>query len=213
MQVPWSNRLQYPKAKPMSQSSRTINNSRRINKLSKQLKIKNPSHMYTASLSNVFPTISTTGSLYDVQQNIQQGVNFNDRFSSKTQVKYVRLRGIMLAGTTATIATPVRLSCIRAESGLSFATNMTGSYNPIQTGTTLQYYFDKFFTIPAPLTGQGFPVNLDIKIKCKHVQKFSGTGAGTTSGESIYLICQSNIAAGTAAPQILGTFEVYFDPM
>lgn len=186
---------------------------RRVNKIAKAMKVHNPYHMYTASLANIFPTISNTGSLYDVMQSVQQGVNFNDRFSSKTQIRRIRLRGIIIPGATATIVTPVRLTCIRAESGLSFATNMTGSFNPIQTGTTLQYYFDKFISVPAPLTGAGYPVNVDVSIKCKHIQKFSGTGAGTTSGESIYLICQSSVVAGTTAPVISGCFEVFFDPM
>lgn len=90
---------------------------RRVNRIARKMKIHNPNHMYTASLASVFPTISTTGSLYDVQQSVQQGVNFNDRFSSKTQIKRINLRGIIKAGATATVATVVRLTCIRAESG------------------------------------------------------------------------------------------------
>lgn len=106
------------------------------------------------------------------------------------------------------------MTCVLIDpTGLGFATNITGSFNPVQTGTTLQLYYDKYFTIPAPITGQGFPVNWNISIKAKHFQKFSGTGAGTTSGESVYLICQSDALAGTTAPVPQGVFEVFFDPM
>lgn len=97
--------------------------------------------------------------------------------------------------------------------GLGFASNMTGSYNPIATGTTLQLYFDKFYTIPAAVGTVGFPVNLNFSIKCRHLQKFDNTGPNSTTGESVYLLCQSDIAAGTAAPVIAGNFEVFFDPM
>lgn len=77
----------------------------------------------------------------------------------------------------------------------------------------MQLYYDKFFSIPSTLAAAGYPVNLNMSVRCRHFQKFSGTGANTTTGESIYLIIQSTAGAGTGAPVITGNLEVFFDPM
>lgn len=196
---------------PMGYNSNSL--TRRVNKIARAMKVHNPSHMYTAGLINVFPILATTGSLYDVMSNVQEGSNYNDRFGAKTQVRRINLKGCIRPGASSVLPALVRLTCFRAESGLSFAANMTGSYNPIQTSTSLQVYLDKYYTIAATPATVGFPVNINISIKVKHFQKFTGSAAGTTTGECIYLLCQSDIATGATAPVISGNFEVFFDPM
>lgn len=90
---------------------------RRINRISRQLKIHNPNHMYTASLAAAFSTISNTGTLFDVLSQVIQGTNYADRFGTKVQLKRIMVRGTLTPGTTAATVTTVRVTIIRAESG------------------------------------------------------------------------------------------------
>lgn len=200
---------------PLSSTSNAPSTiARRVNKIARDLKIKNPNHMYTASAAVAWNSISNTGTAFDLGSQIQQGTNYADRFGTKIRMKRFILRGILLAGTTAAATLPVRITVIRAESGTAFAANTTNSYNPLFTGTSLQLYYDKFFSIPSTIAAAGFPVNLNLSINLKgHMQKYSGTGLNTTTGDSIFCIIQSTAGAGTGAPTIIGNLEVFFDPM
>jgi len=119
---------------------------------------------------------------------------------------------VILPGSAATNPAIIRISVIRGQAGFAFSANLTLSYSPIVTGTSLQVYYDKHFTTGS-YTNLGFPVNLDIKLPIRHKQKFSGTGAGTTTGDCVYMIVQSGVASGTSAPSISGVMEVFYDPM
>lgn len=124
----------------------------------------------------------------------------------------MNLKGCIVPGSTAANATTCRVSIIRVQSGAAFTANMSGSYSPIVTGSALQLYYDKFYAIPA-YAGPGFPVNLNISVKINHKQKFSGTGAGTQTGDSVYVVIQSVNPSGTTAPALQGVMEIFFDPM
>lgn len=125
----------------------------------------------------------------------------------------ISLRGVMFPGTTAAAPCLVRVTVFRAQSALAFAANMTGSYNPIVGGTALYQYYDKFFPVAATLATQGYGTPFRLNLKLPHMQKYTGAGANTTTGECIYIIMQSNVTAGTAAPTIIGVLETFFQPM
>jgi len=90
---------------------------------------------------------------------------------------------------------------------------MTSSYNPIVTGTSLYCYYDKFKVVASTPATQGFGTPIDVDLKISHMQKFSGQGANTTTGDSVYILMQSNVVAGTGAPVVIGVLETFFDPM
>jgi len=186
--------------------------STRLTRLTRKVKLQNPVHLAPISLNTAFSTVSTTGSIYDLASGIAQGDDYDDRFSSQIYMRRVNVKGVLLPGSAAGNPAIARITIFRAESGLVFGANMTGSYSPIVTGVSLQVYYDRFFTL-GTYTNIGFPVNLNFSVKLKHKQKFSGTGAATASGHSIYMIVQSGVAAGTAAPSISGVMEIFFDPM
>lgn len=100
----------------------------------------------------------------------------------------------------------------RALAGIAFAQNISSTYNPIADSTATQLLYDKFYSTPGEPTQPGYKIDLNLQIKSKHRQKFTGAGAGTQTGEVIYIIIQSDYAAGTAAPVITGVIEEYFKP-
>lgn len=108
-------RRAYTQPYTVTPSSRMI--MRRVNRISRKMKIHNPNHMYTANLASLFPSVSTTGSLYDVMDNVQQGTSYNDRFAAKVQIKRIVIRGIIKPGTTSAAPATVRITCIRGMSG------------------------------------------------------------------------------------------------
>lgn len=188
----------------------TVN--RRLNKLYKIVKAHNPAHLYSVSLQSAFATISTTGSLYDLSQSIIQGDDPTTRFSSQCILKRLRIRGTFIAGSTSNTPSAVRITVFRAISGIAFAANLTSTYSPIAYSTATYLLYDKFCTVGATSATFGYPTNLDINIRLNHKQKFTGTGGGTQTGQSIYCIIQSDKTAGTTAPVLEGVMEIYFDP-
>lgn len=192
--------------------TKAVQVNKRLRSLAKKMKVQNPVHLLQVSLTSAFPSVSTTGTIYDLSSAIIQGDDYFNRFSSQVYLRRVNIKGVMLPGSAAGNPTIARISLIRAVSGLVFASNMSGSYSPIVTGTSLQVLSDKFYTLGS-YTNIGFPVNLNISIKLRHKQKFSGVGAGTGTGDCLYLIMQSGVVAGTAAPSVSGVMEIFFDPM
>jgi len=186
--------------------------NKRLRALTKKMKIHNPLHLYNTSLGGTFTSVSTTGTLYDLASQIAQGDDYYHRFSSQVYMRRLNIKGVLVPGSAAGNPAICRIAVIRAVAGLAFAGNMTGSYSPIVTGTSLQVYYDRFFTL-GTYASIGFPVNLNISLKLNHKQKFSGTGAGSTTGDCLYLIVQSGVVSGTAAPSISGVLEIFFDPM
>lgn len=193
--------------------------SRRVTKLQRTIKAHHPTHLRVESLGVTFGNVSNSGTLYDICSAIAQGDDYNNRFSSTTRSSRLVFRGILSPGAGSTIAELVRITVFKAQSGLVFAANTTGSYSPIVTGTSMWTYFDKFYTVPPSSTAYYFPVNLNFSVAIKqgkkrgHLQKYSGTGAGTTTGDSVYVIIQAGVGAGAGAPIITGTLEHYFDPL
>lgn len=204
-------RRKYVSTVPASQSAL----SNRVTKLARSLKANNPTHLNVYSLPGQFPTIATTGSLLDLAQNIAQGDDYTNRVSSSCILTHVNLKGVLIAGTAATTTVSVRITIFKAIAGIAFASNMTGSYSPIVTGTSLKLMYDRFYPVAAmPAAGsQGFSTVVNISQKLRHKQKFTGTGAATQTGDSIFVVIQGGTAAGTGAPTFVsGVLEVFFQP-
>lgn len=188
--------------------------SRRVTRLAKTLKAANPTHCYVSDLSAAFTTISTTGSLREIGGNIQQGDDYNQRFGSHVDLLRLVLKGVISPGSTAAAISTVRITVFQGQSNLAFAANLFGSYNPIVDSTSTRVYFDKYYSVgPSNAAASFGGVPVHINLKTKHRQKFSGAGSGTNTGESIYMIIQSDKAAGTTAPGFTGGFlEEWFKP-
>lgn len=167
--------------------------------------------MYVAATA--FPTISTTGSVLELASGIPQGDAPTDRFSTQCVLNRLNLKFGIIPGTTSTTPSNVRITVLRGQSGLAFASNMTGSYNPIAYGTSTKLLWDTFLQVPATLATVGFPIAVNKSLRLgKHKQKFTSAAAGTSTGECLYCIIQSDKTAGTTAPVLVGTIEIYFDP-
>lgn len=81
----------YPKyamARTKRRADAPLSLSSRVTRLTKKMKMQNPVHLLQASLVSTFPTVSTTGTLYDVSSQIAQGDDYNQRFSSQV-ISYV----------------------------------------------------------------------------------------------------------------------------
>lgn len=186
--------------------------SRRITRLAKKQRMSNPSHLYQNSLATAFTTLSTTGTQFNPMDSVSQGDDYNNRFSSQTKYKRINIKGVLRPGSTAGSTANARITIIKAPQNLSFTANTNSSFSPIVTGASIQVLFDRFYAVPAfSSPGWGNPIN--ISVKCTHVQKFNGTGSNASSGDSIFVIIQSDQTAGTTAPTINGVLEVFFDPM
>lgn len=188
--------------------------SRRINRLSKRLKVNNPTHMYINSMSTVFPSISVTGSIFDLASGIAQGDNYTDRFSTTVLLTRLMIKGVITPGSSAAVPSAVRITVIRGQQGLVFASNMSSTYSPVATNTSTQLIFDKFYPVCSTRATAGYGTPCNINIKLHHKQKYSGTAVNTTTGECLYLIVQSGQPNDTTQPIFYcGHFELYFQPL
>lgn len=115
-------------------SSRLSAVNTRLRRLAKKVRIANPQHLLYTSIATVFTTISTTGTIYDLGQGIQQGDDYSNRFGGSVHLTRLNLKGVLTPGSTAAATCTVRVTVFRARAGLTFAANMTGSYSPIVTG-------------------------------------------------------------------------------
>lgn len=134
------------------------------------------------------------------------------RFSSSVVVTHINIKMAIQPGSAATLGPVIRFTLFRAAQGTAFAANLQGSYNPVVTSAVSRLYWDHYYVTPATLATGGFPLTVHKSIKLKHQQKFSGAAAGTTTGDSLFLIIQSSAGAGTGAPVLTGVVEVYFQP-
>lgn len=193
-------------------SNKTVVN-RRIAKLYKMVKARVPVHLYQSNIATEITTVSTTGSSYDLSSHLAQGDDYNNRIGGSCIIRRLIVRATLVPGSAATSSTTVRVSVLRQPSGTAFAANMTSSYSPVVDGTVTQCLFDKYLEVGGAPGTVGFPTNIYINRRINHKQKFSSNAAGSQLGESIYLIVQSNVAAGTGAPTFgAGCIEVFFDP-
>lgn len=187
--------------------------SRRITRLAKSLKAANPTHMLNLNPVSAITNISTTGSINDLGAAIVQGDDFDQRFGSHVVMTRLNFVAVFGPGSTSTLPSTIRVTLLKAQSGLAFASNMSGSYSPIADNNVIQVLKDVFYRIPPAQASLYFPTVCNWSVKLNHRQKFSGTGASTTTGDCLYLLVQSGATAGTTAPVIVaGKWEVFFKP-
>lgn len=186
--------------------------SNRVTRLARSLKASNPHHVDVQVLGSVLAP-STTGSLYCLANGISQGDDFYQRFGNNVDMSRLLVKGTLIPGSTSTTPSVVRLSVFRAQAGIAFAANLTGSYSPVLSSTSTRLLYDKFYSIPGTYATPGFPVNINLNIKLKHRQKFSGAAAAGQTGDSLFIIAQSDKTAGTTAPAWgSGFMEIWFKP-
>lgn len=111
--------------------------NRKVNRISKGLR-SNASRMEVQGLATAFPNISTTGTIYSLSTNISQGSDFYQRLGNEIRITRLNVRGVLRAGSSATSASNVRITVFRARDNLTFASNMTGSYNPLLSSVSTQ---------------------------------------------------------------------------
>lgn len=197
----------------------TIN--RRFAKVYKALKVSSPLHMFnwtTASLPSV--TIGSIGAattiLQDIHAGIAQGDAYNERFGTVTRT--VRLRGqfTINPGSASVSAAAVRFTIFRAQVGTTAAAAIIGldnSANPIANNTISQVFLDRRLQCPATLASVGFPCVLRFSVKLKNFRlNYSGSAAATQTGESIFMLFQSNQTSTLAPVLTSGNAEVWFHP-
>lgn len=183
--------------------------SRRIETLRRQLRAVNPCRLWFDSATTAFPSLSTTGTLYNPVGAVAQGDDYNNRKGASIVINRINIKGTFTSGTTSTGTSTVRISIFRAPSTTVFSANMSNSYSPVVNGGNTWTYFDKFYPVcPAGTPGWVYTLNLSIPIRQR--VHFSGSGAGTTTGDVIWIIAQSDQPAGTQAPSLFGVVETFF---
>jgi hypothetical protein len=164
------------------------------------------------SASSTFPSVSTSGTILDLCSTIAQGDDYNQRFGSHVDVTHINVKVQLVPGSTANSVTQVRATLLKAEAGIAFAAAMQSTYSPVADSSCIRLYRDGFRQVAAANASAGYSTMINWSVKIRHRQKFSGTGAATTTGDSLFLIIQSSAANGTTCPAASGVVEVFFKP-
>lgn len=143
-----------------------------------------------------------------------QGDAYNQRFGNTVTVRRMILRATVAIGATATSSTSCRVCVVRAQFNLGASRIDNITISPTANTNIMQVYYDKVFTVGAPVGSVGFPVDLNVSLPLKNTRvKFNGAGAGAVSAESIFLIWSANVATGGTAPVWgSGIIETWFTP-
>lgn len=196
---------------PYTLSSSNQALSRRVTRLSKSLKASNPIHVETLSLAAV--QFNTTGVLTECLSTVSQGDNYNQRFGNKCHFKRIVAQFYVKPGSTQAAAACARIVIFRAGSGAAlpqFASNVSSS--PVIGNGVTQVFYDRLVPIGSTTAALGFGGMFRINCKVKSPYKFSGTGAGTQTGESVYIYFIGDAVAGTACPVSHGWIDNFFSP-
>jgi len=186
-----------------------------LNALYSKMKQTQPLHIKQFQVgSGVTSIISTTVQGIDIGSTIVQGDAYEDRHGTKITIK--RLKGMFVTapGSTQVQIEPIRVTIVRAQVGLTGA-NLVSSMN-ITTATPAdnpinRVVFDRYYQVMPTAAAVACQVKFNIPLN--HVERFTGGGAGTTTGETYYVVLQSGVATGTLAPTLrYGNFEVWFTP-
>lgn len=189
--------------------------SQRITKLAKQLKASNPLHMIYAQLNAV--ALTTTSALLDTAGGIAEGDAYNQRFGTTVHMKRLRLKIVIVPGTTAAAPCPYRICIFRASVGSTLAQTVVDCNTTsavLANNRMTRVVYDRLYSCAAPIGTAGYPMVHDISVNLNnHLQHFTGAAAGSQTGEEYFLSLISNNAAGTTAPVISAGFvEYWFQP-
>jgi len=190
--------------------------SRRITRLSKSLKVSNPTHMYPITIGTagaVACTPSTSANTYIPASYVAQGDDYFHRFAAHIDIRRICIRACFAPGTTSTTVTTIRVVIYRAIAGGSGSYDMNATYSPVADSSTTRTYLDRYLQVGATGGTAGFPSMFSVNLKVRHRQKFSGTGVNTQTGETIYIGIFADKPAGTTAPICTaGIIELWFKP-
>lgn len=125
---------------------------------------------------------------------------------------HLNIKLVAHPGSTSTTPSTIRVTVLRATQGVVFAANMTQTYSPIATNTSTRLIFDGYFPVGATPGTEGYPCRINKSLKIRHKQKFTSASAGSSTGDCMYLIIQSDKVAGTTAPVLTGVVEIFFQP-
>lgn len=187
--------------------------SRRITRMAKTMKAANPTHMYPFSAPGTWTSISTTGTLIALCDQIQQGDDYTQRFGNHVDVNHLNIKLVFQPGSAAAATIPVRITVFTAAQNFVFGTAMNSTYSPIASGGVTRLIYDQYLQIAAATATAGFPTTVNKSLKFRFRQKFSGSGTTTQTGDTLFMIIQSTVAAGTSAPTLsAGVVEIFFKP-
>lgn len=188
---------------------------KRINRLYRKLKLSNPLHMSSSSLSGV--TLNSTGTITDISAGIAGSDEYTGRYGTKTHSVRVLVKGSIVPGSTQAGPTTCRIVIFRAQQGSTVAQtvpNMFSDSNPIADNRIEQLYCDRYYAVAPVNASQSFPtlVNLSCKLY-NHRINYTGSGAGTATGSVIFVLFLSLNASGTTAPSFqAGQISHWFKP-
>jgi len=188
---------------------------KRINRLYKKLKLSNPLHMSSSSLSAV--QLNSTGVITDISAGIAGSDEYTGRYGTKTHSVRVLVKGVIVPGSTQAGPTSCRIVIFRAQQGSTVAQtvpNMFSDSSPIADNRIEQLYCDRYYSVAPVNASQTYPtvVNLSCKLY-NHRINYTGSGAGTATGSVIFVLFLSLNALGTAAPVFqAGQISHWFKP-
>lgn len=191
-----------------------------ISRIYKKIKMAAPLHMLSQNVVDfTTPILSTTSIFFDIHSNIVEGDNFANRHGTVTRTKRLLVDFMVIPGTTQAVPVPIRYGLIRAQAGSTLANtviNTIVSANPIANNNITQLFRDKLDLVCPTILTAAYPTRIRLNVKFGSSgfrTNYSGSAAGTQSGETLFFYAISNVATGTAAPAISGGhMEVWFQP-
>lgn len=187
--------------------------SRRVTRLAKSLKGANPTHVMPYNGATYFPSISTTGTQLALGDQIMQGDDYTQRFGNHADITHINVKLVLAPGTTAATTSAVRCTLFVAAQNVVFASTMNSTYSPISAGGVTRLLRDRFYQVAGADATAGYSTMINWSVKVRFRQKYTGAGVSTQTGDTLFLLIQSEKAAGTTAPVIRsGLIEVFFKP-
>lgn len=184
---------------------------------------KAPQEVNYVDLGSIAYPLDTTGSITLISQ-IAQGATVNQRIGKRAYYKSLLIRGIVVAGSTGTVADGAYLIVYdkRPNGALPAITDILTAVSPhafMNDNNTGRFEIirRKDFNIlgnsVTPTTGQE-SCNVDeyIKLNKRPITfESAGTGAiGDIDSGALYLVTVGNLSAGTTAPTLTARFRTRF---
>lgn len=193
--------------------------TRQFGAVYRKLKMSAPLHMMDALNGTHFGAqVTSTPFAYDCHTDISQGDAYNQRFGTVTRTARIKVTLLLIPGTTQASPETVRFSLVRGQvgsTGAQLVSNLNVSAMPIANNRVTQLFADRRVLVAPTSATAAYPTKIFLNIPFKKGFRvnYTGSGTGTNTGETIFLVGQSPIAAGTACPVIAsGNIEIWFQP-
>jgi len=175
----------YANTKRRYYTTSAVGVQRQIRALYKKIKISAPLHLQSPAIgAGVGQNCDTAGTLVDLHVLIAEGDAFNQRFGTVTRTCRVKGQMLFVPGVTQVVPAMCRLAVFRAPVGTTIAATLANtliSSNPIANNSISKVFYDKMFTVGAPIATVGYPTKIyfNIKINPCHRMNYAGAAAGT----------------------------------